>query len=205
MDVKLVGWVGDDQSQLTPHLYADADFAGCVASQKSTSGAYLCVRGPHTSFPISANSKRQSCVSKSTPEAEIVAMDFAIRSMGIPSLSLWDALLLGKRGIDVHEDNMGMVRICETGRNPTMRYLARTHGVSVAFLHERFTDGQLRLKYEQSEKMAADIFTKAFTDSARWEAACWLVNVVHPDKMQEVIELGDRVPPQLEGLSLIHI
>ena len=84
MDYKLVGWVGDGPPQLQPKLYADADFAGCVATQRSTSGAYLCIRGPHTLFPIAAGSRRQGCVSKSTPEAEIVSMDGAIRSMGIP-------------------------------------------------------------------------------------------------------------------------
>ena len=47
--------------------------------------------------------------------------------------------------------------------------------------------------------MRADLLTKAFTDSARWEAACWLINVLHPDRLQEVIELGDRPPPQLGG------
>ena len=198
-DHKLMGWVGDEQPQLQPHLYADADFAGCVATQRSTSGAYLCICGPHTCFPIAANSKRQGCVSKSTPEAEIISMDFAIRSMGLPSLSLWDTLGFGKGGVDVHEDNMSMVRICETGRNPTMRYLSRTHGVSVAWLHEQFTGGTLRLHYERSDRMRADLLTKAFTDLARWEAACWLINVLHPDRLQEVIELGDRPPPQLGG------
>ena len=200
-DHKLVGWVGDEQSQLQPHLYADADFAGCVATQRSTSGAYLCICARHTCFPIAANSKRQGCVSKSTPEAEIVSMDFAVRSMGIPSLSLWDTLGFGKGGVDVHEDNMSMVRICETGRNPTMRYLSRTHGVSVAWLHEQFTGGSLRLHYERSDRMRADLLTKAFTDLARWEAACWLINVIHPDRLQEVIELGGRPPPQLGGGS----
>ena len=80
-----------------------------------------------------------------------------------------------------------------------MRYLSRTHGVSVAWLHEQFTGGTLRLHYERSDRMRADLLTKAFTDLARWEAACWLVNILHPDRLQEVIELGDRPPPQLGG------
>ena len=124
-------------------------------------------------------------------------MDGAIRSMGIPSLSVWDTLQFGKGGIDVHEDNMGMVRICETGRNPTMRYLARTHGVSTAWLHEQFSRGKFRLNWTPGPQMAADIFTKSFADAARWEAVCWLINIFHPDRLHEVIELGDQPPPQL--------
>ena len=83
-----MGWVGDDQSRLHPHLYADADFAGCVATQRSTSGAYLCISGIHSCFPTAASSTRQGCVSKSTPEADVIAMDGAIRTLGIPPLSL---------------------------------------------------------------------------------------------------------------------
>ena len=36
------------------------------------------------------------------------------------------------------EDNQAMIRVIETGKNPTMRYLHRTHRVSVAWLHEVF-------------------------------------------------------------------
>ena len=45
-----------------------------------------------------------------------------------------------------HEDNQAMIRVVATGKNPTMRYLVRTHRVSVAWLHDvcqlkRDTDG----------------------------------------------------------------
>ena len=45
--------------------------------------------------------------------------------------------------------------------------------------------------------MRADILTKMFADSARWEASCWLVNVFHPDRLVEIIELRGQAPPQL--------
>eukprot|EP00972_Heterocapsa_arctica_P031557 4647733-Heterocapsa_arctica.AAC.1 len=35
--LRMIGWVGDRLSVVRPHLYADADFAGCVAAQRSTS------------------------------------------------------------------------------------------------------------------------------------------------------------------------
>ena len=34
-------------------LYADADFAGCVDSLRSTSGGHLNIQGPNTRFPLS--------------------------------------------------------------------------------------------------------------------------------------------------------
>ena len=42
-----------------------------------------------------------------------------------------------------------MIRICQTGRNPTMRYLSRTMGISIAWLYERFQDTNLELIYEE--------------------------------------------------------
>ena len=83
-----IGWVGDKCEDVAPHLYADADFAGCAQSSRSTSGSFLCIRGPSTFFPVAMQSKRQGCVSHSTPEAEIVAADFSLRMMGLPALDL---------------------------------------------------------------------------------------------------------------------
>ena len=84
-NLRMVGWVGDSFGSITPHLYADADFAGCVDTLRSTSGVHQALLGPHTNFPIAGHSKRQGCVSHSTPEAEMVAMDFAMRSTGLPA------------------------------------------------------------------------------------------------------------------------
>ena len=124
---------------LGPRLFVDADFAGDLSSQRSTSGVHLVLRGPHTSFPIAAYSKRQGCVSHSTPEAELVSMDFGLRICGLPSHALWVALLPCAYILSVHEDNQAMMRVVETGRNPTMRYLHRTHRISIATLHEIIT------------------------------------------------------------------
>jgi hypothetical protein len=60
---RMIGWVGDDLSNLQPHMFADADFAGCTSSQRSTSGLHITVRGPNSCFPIVGCSKRQGCVS----------------------------------------------------------------------------------------------------------------------------------------------
>ena len=57
-EAKLTGWVGDNASDLSPHIYADADFAGCLKTQRSTSGMHFAAEGPHSRFPIAASSKR---------------------------------------------------------------------------------------------------------------------------------------------------
>jgi hypothetical protein len=38
--LRMVGWVGDRLDCIQPHLFADADFGGCVATQRSTSGSH---------------------------------------------------------------------------------------------------------------------------------------------------------------------
>eukprot|EP00972_Heterocapsa_arctica_P045115 6661509-Heterocapsa_arctica.AAC.1 len=73
-----------------------------------------------------------------------------------------------------------------------MRYLQRTHGVSVACLHETFKKDCLDLNCELSSRMCADIYTKAFTDAVLWVQVCGLINIVDPKRliglMQHVAE-----------------
>ena len=80
-----------------------------------------------------------------------------------------------------------MIRVLETGRNPTMRYLHRTHRVSVARLHEALQRKDFILVYELTSRMCADIYTKSFSDASKWTAACELINIVDPTKLQRLI------------------
>ena len=65
----------------------------------------IALAGPHSFFPLNAISKKQSCVSHSTPEAEIVAADLAIRIEGLPALQLWDMVLERSTKLVFQEDN----------------------------------------------------------------------------------------------------
>ena len=89
---RMIGWVGNDMKDLSIALYADADFAGCALSLRSTSGSHMHIQGKRTRFPLAGGSKRQGCVSHSTPEAEIVAADVTLWTMGLPALSIWETL-----------------------------------------------------------------------------------------------------------------
>jgi hypothetical protein len=71
-------------------LFSDADYAGCEKTHKSTTGAFLCMTGPHTFVPVSAISKKQDCISRSTAEAELIAVDVALRTIGIPAMDIWE-------------------------------------------------------------------------------------------------------------------
>ena len=167
LQLRMVGWIGDKLDNIEPHLFADADFSGCTFTQRSTTGLHLVLRGPNSSFPIAGASKRQGCVSQSTPEAELVATSYSLRHHGLPAITLFETLLQRRVYLQVHEDNTAMIQCVKTGKNPTMRYLHRTHRVSVGWLHEAFRDDHLDLVYEMTARMCADIYTKAFTDQVK--------------------------------------
>ena len=105
----MVGWVGDPFDKVGLHLFADADFAGCTSTKRSTSGNHLQLRGPSTWFPLAGVSKRQACISHSTPEAELVAATFALRHCGLLALVLWDFLLSPFVGLSNRERGGGML------------------------------------------------------------------------------------------------
>ena len=125
--------------------------------------------GPGTAFPIAGSSKRQTNVSHSAPEAEIVAADFAIRTIGIPALTLWTTLLQKDVCLLFHEDDQAMIAVMKAGRSDKLRHLNRTHRVSLDWLYERFQDPAHNLMWEHSSKQAADIFTKAFPAMPKME------------------------------------
>ena len=75
-----------------------------------------------------------------------------------------------------------MLRLIETGRYPTMRYLGRTHRVSVVWLRETLTRDNIRCVYAQTDRVAGYMYTKSFSDSDTW----LLINVTHPLKVERV-------------------
>ena len=190
---KMIGWVGDSLDRIHVAMYADADFAGCADSQRSTSGCHVNLQGKHTRFPLVGNSKRQGCVSHSTPEAEIVAADATVKNHGLPCAVFWEGVMQSQPNVIFYEDNQTMISVARTGKNPTMRHIKRTHGISIAWLHEMFQRKEYALVYELSSKMAADIYTKAFI---RWKHACILVNLFDKGDLDD--------PATLEALAPSH-
>ena len=59
-------------------------------NSKSTSGGTLCIFGSHTFVPISWMCKKQTSVSHSSTDSEMISLDAGLRMDGIPALDLWD-------------------------------------------------------------------------------------------------------------------
>ena len=114
----------------------------------------------------------QSRVSQSIPGAEIVAADLAIRTEGLPAPQLWDMVLQTFARLLFQEDYQATVQILKTQKIPTLRHLNRTHRVNVSWLCELFENfKEVELIYCKTDAMAVGIFTKAFTNPIKSQAA----------------------------------
>eukprot|EP00974_Lingulodinium_polyedra_P027320 2638813-Lingulodinium_polyedra.AAC.1 len=65
-------------------------------------------------FPLVAVSKRQTCVSVSTPEAELVAGSHGLLRELAPALDICDKVLPKAYPALFHEDNSAMIRVIKT-------------------------------------------------------------------------------------------
>ena len=93
MDVGQYYHVGSIAKQCRLGLFQDSDFAGDREDSKSTSGGILCIFGSHAFVPISWMCKKQTAVSHSSTESEIISLDTGLRLDGLPALDLWDLIV----------------------------------------------------------------------------------------------------------------
>ena len=166
-EITLQGYIGDSPDKLWLELFSDADLASDKDNRKSTSGIFLVLRGPNSFFPIQAISKKQGCVAYSTPEAELVAANAALRMVGLPALDFWETVLGRKVLMILNEDNETAITVIRSGKNSTMRHMQRTQDVCAKWLtniFSRFYD-VLFLRHCPSPDMCADLITKPVTNS----------------------------------------
>ena len=81
---------GNTAKQCRLGLFQDSDFAGDLVDSKSISGGTVCVFGSHTFVPKSWMWKKQTAVSHSSTESEIISLDTGRRLDGLPALEQWD-------------------------------------------------------------------------------------------------------------------
>ena len=85
--------MGNTAIQCRLGLFQDSDFAGDLEDSKSTSGGTLSIFGSHTFVLISWMCKKQTAVSHSSTESEIISLDTGLRLDGLPALKLWDLIV----------------------------------------------------------------------------------------------------------------
>ena len=186
-DLTLECRVATDTADLELSLYVDADLAGDPLTSKSTSGAYLVLTSPGgTWFPVCWLSKRQTSTSRSTTEAECVALATALFQEALPMLTLFELILGRRMYLRIFEDNQATILICRNGYSPKLRHVSRTHKIDLGSTFEVLQDEWIILEYVKSESQAADPFTKAL-EPLKWPPA---LNLLGLKPHREDLDMG---------------
>ena len=69
--------------------FRHSDFADDLEDSKSTSGGVFCIFGSRTFLLVSWMCKKQTSVSHSSTESEIISLDAGLRMDGSLALDLW--------------------------------------------------------------------------------------------------------------------
>ena len=131
--------------------YSDADWAGDARDRKSTSGQIFYF----SDCPISWGTKKQSCVSLSSCEAEYVALTLTV------SEALWlKKLLLDfdyKISCNIFEDNQSVIKIVENNdNNKRLKHM----DIKYHWLMDNINKGFVNINYVKTNCNIADMFTK---------------------------------------------
>ena len=112
-------FVGDKAEDCKLGLFCDASFAADLKDSKSTTGALMCVFGPSTFVPITWVCKKQGAVSHSSTEAEVIALDAALRLEGLSALMLWDIVIEVLRPEKNHQNKKSLALGDQSQKQPT--------------------------------------------------------------------------------------
>lgn len=156
LDYELKYKAGTHYSSLDITSISDADWANDRADRKSISGYVVYVN--HS--PITWSSRKQSCVSQSTAEAEYIAMSETIKE------AKWVCGLLGElkvkciRAIQHFTDNQAAMSISE---KDSQHNKSKHIDIKYHFIKEEIKNGNVRINYINTRDNVADIFTKALS------------------------------------------
>ena len=78
----------------------------------------------------------------------------------------------------IMEDNDAVIKMCEKGRSPNMRHVARTHRVDLDWLFERLIkDPAIKMRYVNTKQQIADMFTKGSFTEMVWKTLLNLIQI----------------------------
>jgi hypothetical protein len=137
---------------LTIIVYVDASF-GVHPDFRSHSGAVITLfRGT-----IWAKSSKQKLMTKSSTEAELVAISDVIGQV------LWMRNFLEAQGyilppVKMFEDNLSTIALIKNGKSNSSR--TRHIAIRYFFIADKVSNKEIEIEYKATEEMLADILTK---------------------------------------------
>ena len=147
-----LGLVLEAHQQLEIHAYVDASY-GVHADGKSHTGGVISI-GSGAAF---VKSSKQKLVSKSSTEAELIALS------DMTSNIIWTREFLQHQGYymnaaSVYQDNTSTIALAEKGRSTSER--TRHVNIRYFFIKDRISSGDIKITYLPTNEMTADILTK---------------------------------------------
>ncbi len=143
-------------------VYTDAGYAEHLDGRSHT-GIYLTL-GPNGG-PILVKSKKQSLVTQSSTEAEMLALTDSVKR-ALPVARLLAELGFTKTAcITVMQDNTSTMHLAKVGEG--MAGKAKHFRVRYHFLKELADEGLLKLQYCNTKDMIADVLTKPMVGKER--------------------------------------
>ena len=89
-------------------------------------------------YPIGAAPQQQTAVSQSTPESDIVALEQVLHTLAIPADALWTQVLGRPMRPCLKDDNAACRMAAQTGNNPQMIHVERTHHVDIRWVYDKY-------------------------------------------------------------------
>ena len=176
-DQLLTGSLSMKPEELFVEAYCDADFAGEIDDMYSTSGGWIQLTDESGRFfPLAWLSKKQTAVSRSTTEAEVVALSYVLFEEAIDLAELYSQVLGRRVMLKLREDSEACAKVVSTGYSRKLRHLKRTHKVNIAAVKEQLDRDDTQLELVNTTRQKADVFTKAL-QTAKWPAAMSLMGL----------------------------
>ena len=223
----------------------------------------MAIFGSKTFVPISWFCKKQTAVSHSSTEAEVLSMDTAVRMEGLPALALMESIVevfgpkltdqqrtqliqaspsptaslrttpmrgtrvfetpeeaisdlrvdetihsvpiaLGRAKLYIFEDNEAVIKMVAKGRSPTLQYMCRTQRIDIDWLWERLrNEPGVCLRYVNTLRQIADMFTKGLFSKAQWFALLELARIGPNKNIIKGLSSTDKTHVTDTSLSLV--
>ena len=122
-------------------------------------------------FPVFWQSRKQSSVARSTPEAEIIAFSATVLCETLHIQETLEYLFEQDIPVMLEQDNEAVIKIIQNRYSAKLRHCNRVHKVNIASICEILeSEKSLKLTYCKSTEQIANAFTKILAP-AHWPEA----------------------------------